>query len=70
MMDDGCWNPEEIRECDFDQLAIYRVADQQVDKDPQTNRAEKSLPRNLALKDSKANPGVSTLLHCCLCEFL
>lgn len=49
-MDDGCWNLEDIREGDFDQLAIYRVPDQNVEKEDKRNRAEASLPRNLALR--------------------
>ena len=49
-MDDGCWNLEDIREGDFDQLAIYRVPDQHVEKDDSRSRAEASLPRNLALR--------------------
>lgn len=56
-MDDGCWNLEDIREGDFDQLAIYRVPDQHVEEDETRNRAAASLPRNLALR--KDNRGVS-----------
>lgn len=61
IMDDGCWNLDDIREGEFDQLAIYRVPDQQVEKDDSRNRAQASLPRNLALRASKANHGVSPL---------
>ncbi|XP_054716949.1 PR domain zinc finger protein 1-like [Uloborus diversus] len=54
-MENGCWNLDEIREEELDQLAIYRVPDQQVDRDERRNRAEASLPRNLVLKQSKSN---------------
>ncbi|KFM78153.1 PR domain zinc finger protein 1, partial [Stegodyphus mimosarum] len=56
-MEDGCWNLDEIREEEFDQLAIYRVPDQQVDRDDTRNKSEASLPRNLTLKPSKSNHG-------------
>lgn len=64
-MDDGCWNLEDIREGDFDQLAIYRVPDQHVEKGDSRFRAEASLPRNLALlKEERNNKIVVSFEHC------
>lgn len=63
-MDDGCWNLEDIREGDFDQLAIYRVPDQHVEKGDSRFRAEASLPRNLALiREEKNEKIVVSLKH-------
>ncbi|KAG8176978.1 hypothetical protein JTE90_024798 [Oedothorax gibbosus] len=53
-MDDDGW--QEIREVDIDHVAVYRVPDRPEDEEDGTNRAEASLPRNLALKPSKATP--------------
>ena len=56
-MEEGAWDLAELAEEDFEQLAVYIVPD--ADVKPSTsnavvNRAETSLPRNLALKSSQA----------------
>ncbi|KAG8192830.1 hypothetical protein JTE90_014610 [Oedothorax gibbosus] len=52
----------EIREHEFDQLAVYLVRDQHVDEASTDNRAEASLPRNLVVKASQDLGGnVSTV---------
>ncbi|XP_064488240.1 PR domain zinc finger protein 1-like isoform X2 [Ornithodoros turicata] len=52
MMEDGAVDLGEVREADFEQLAVYQVRDQPCEEE-QTNRAEASLPRNLLLKPSQ-----------------
>ncbi|XP_076357807.1 PR domain zinc finger protein 1-like isoform X2 [Tachypleus tridentatus] len=51
-MEDGGWDISNIKERDFEQLGVYLVPDQPCDKDC-SNKAETSLPRNLALKPSQ-----------------
>lgn len=52
----------EIREHEFDQLAVYLVPDQPCDN-PGENRAEASLPRNLVVKASHELGGNVSCIH-------
>ena len=58
MEDAGGWDLSQIREEEFDSLAVYLVRDQHCDPDEE-NRAEASLPRNLVLKASPSLGDVS-----------
>jgi hypothetical protein len=49
--EDGTWNVSGLKEEDFEALAVYLVPDIATSPE-EPNRAEASLPRNLALKPS------------------
>lgn len=48
-----------VREDQFDQMAVYFVPDQPLEAGSQLSRAEQTLPRNLAIKPSQTKTSVS-----------
>lgn len=62
MEDAGGWDLSQIREDEFDSLAVYLVRDQHCEPEEE-NRAEASLPRNLVLKASPSLGDVSTFIR-------
>lgn len=59
LTESGALDLTQIREENFEQLAVYIVPDQPCVDDETKNRAEASLPRNLALKPSQTLEDVS-----------
>lgn len=54
ILPNGYWNTNETKEEDYQMLAVYTVSDLPTE-DEEPNRAERSLPRNLYLKQSGVN---------------
>ena len=48
-----------VREDQFDQMAVYFVPDQPLEHGSQLSRAEQTLPRNLKIKPSQTKSSVS-----------